>query len=87
MRALQGYENALGAENVATYRPMLNTVANLGYLYRGQARLAEAESMFSRALIGFQASLGPSHEAYQRLNSAITSLSRFQGMGIESIAS
>jgi hypothetical protein len=86
MRALRGYENALGAENIATYGPMLNTVANLGYLYRGQAKLAEAESMFSRALIGFQASLGPSHEKCQRLSSAITSLRHFQGMGNEVIA-
>ena len=87
LRALQGYEKALGAETVATYRPALNTVANLGYLYRDQAKLAEAEFMFSRALIGFQTTLGPSHEKCQRLSSAITSLSRFQGMGNEIVGS
>jgi tetratricopeptide (TPR) repeat protein len=78
-RALQGHENALGAESVATYRPALNTIAKLGLLYRDQAKLAEAEFMFSRALIGFQTTLGPSHEKCQRLSSAITSLSHFQG--------
>jgi tetratricopeptide (TPR) repeat protein len=87
MRALQGHENALGAETVATYRPALNTVANLGYLYRDQAKLAEAEFMFSRALVGFQTTLGPSHEKCQRLSSAITSLSHFQGMGNEIVGS
>jgi tetratricopeptide (TPR) repeat protein len=87
MQALQGYENALGVENVATHKPTLNTVTNLGYLYRDQAKLAEAESMFSRALIGFQATLGPSHETCQRLSSAITSLSHFQGTGNEILVS
>ena len=87
MRAMQGYENALGPENVATYRPALNTVNNLGDLYRNQAKPAEAEVMFSRALTGFQAILGSSHEKCQHLSRIITSLSHFQGMSNEIIAS
>jgi len=43
--------------------------------------------MFSRASIGFQASLGPSHKKCQGLSSAITPLSHFQGMDNEIIAS
>ena len=56
-RALEGYEKALGPDHTST----LNTVNNLGILYKDQGRLTEAESMYQRALSGFQTALGPSH--------------------------
>ena len=34
---------------------------NLGLLYRGQGKLAEAEQMYQRALMGFRKSLGSEH--------------------------
>jgi Tetratricopeptide repeat len=34
-RALQGYEKALGLENVARYRPALKTIRNPGVLLLG----------------------------------------------------
>ena len=39
----------------------LHTVNNLGLLYRGQGKLAEAEQMFVRALAGTEKVLGPDH--------------------------
>ena len=47
-RAMEGYEKALGRDHTST----LNTVNNLGILYRDQGRLTEAESMYQRALSG-----------------------------------
>jgi hypothetical protein len=41
-RALQGYEEALGLENVVRYRPVLNTMWNLGGLFAAQEQLDEA---------------------------------------------
>ncbi|KAF2804375.1 uncharacterized protein BDZ99DRAFT_398055 [Mytilinidion resinicola] len=52
--ALQGYEKALGAEHTST----LNTVNNLGNLYKNQGKLGEAE-MYERALQGYEKALGP----------------------------
>ena len=59
-RALQGYEKALGLENVTRYRPALDTMWNLGDLFAAQGRLDEAKEMYSRARAGFQTLLGPS---------------------------
>ncbi|KAG9995258.1 hypothetical protein KCU78_g18031, partial [Aureobasidium melanogenum] len=56
-RALAGYEKAFGLEHTST----LNTVNNLGNLYRRQGRLAEAEAMYVRALAGKEKALGPEH--------------------------
>jgi len=69
-RALQGYEKALGRDHTST----LNTVNNLGLLYRHQGRLNEAEAMFQRALSGFQAGLGPSHPKSDLVSRNIHSL-------------
>jgi len=44
MRALAGYEKALGPEHTST----LNTINNLGVLY-SEGKLDEAEQMFARA--------------------------------------
>ncbi|KAI9685461.1 MAG: hypothetical protein M1822_004592 [Bathelium mastoideum] len=57
MRALQGYEAALGPKHTLT----LDTVNNLGILYKDQGKLAEAEAMYMRALQGKEEVLGPRH--------------------------
>jgi Tetratricopeptide repeat len=57
VRALAGYEKALGPDHTST----LLTVHSLGYLYGDQGKLAEAEQMFVRALAGYEKALGPDH--------------------------
>ncbi|SLM36784.1 beta transducin-like protein het-e4s [Lasallia pustulata] len=56
-RALEGYEKAWGPEHTST----LDTVNNLGILYRNQGKMAEAEAMFRRALEGYEKAWGPEH--------------------------
>ncbi|OCK81058.1 hypothetical protein K432DRAFT_296369, partial [Lepidopterella palustris CBS 459.81] len=46
MRALQGYEEAVGMENVDRYIPALNTVWGLGNLFQAQKELVQAKQMF-----------------------------------------
>jgi hypothetical protein len=46
-RALGGSERALEADHTST----LDTVNNLGVLYRDQGKLAEAEQMYVRARV------------------------------------
>jgi len=45
-RALKGYEKALRPDHTFT----LNTVNNLGFLYKDLGRMVEAEAMLQRAL-------------------------------------
>jgi tetratricopeptide (TPR) repeat protein len=56
-RALQGYEKAWGSEHTST----LDTVNNLGALYKDLGRLDEAEEMYERALQGYEKAWGPEH--------------------------
>jgi hypothetical protein len=67
-RTLAGSEKILGPEHTSTLR----TVNNLGNLYVGQGRLAEAEAMYERALAGREKALGPEHmstvDSAQRLS-------------------
>jgi hypothetical protein len=48
LRALRGREKAWGAEHTST----LDTVNNLGNLYKDQGKIAEAEAILLRALCG-----------------------------------
>ena len=57
LRVLAGNEKALGPDHTST----LDTVNNLGILYRDQGKLAEAEQMYVRALAGNEKALGPDH--------------------------
>ena len=56
-RALQGKEKALGPGHTST----LDTVHNLGLLYKSQGKLDEAEKMYQRALQGYEKALSPDH--------------------------
>ncbi|SLM39074.1 nb-arc and tpr domain protein [Lasallia pustulata] len=47
-RALEWYEKAWGPEHTST----LDTVNNLGMLYKDQGKMAEAEAMYRRAQDG-----------------------------------
>ena len=73
-RALKGYEDAIGLENVGTYRPALNTMLNRGNLYMEQGELTQAREVYSRALMGFQTILGPLSDEYQGVKAVLESL-------------
>ena len=60
-RALQGYEKALGMDNIETYIPALRTLWCRGSLSESQARLVEARIMYSKALVGYEKVVGPDH--------------------------
>jgi tetratricopeptide (TPR) repeat protein len=57
LRALRGYEEALGAKHTST----LDIVNNLGILYWQQGKPKEAEAMYMRALRGKEEALGAKH--------------------------
>ncbi|PMD11944.1 hypothetical protein NA56DRAFT_533249, partial [Hyaloscypha hepaticicola] len=73
-RALQGYEKALGKNNIATYIPALHTSSNLGSLFERQDDLAKARIMYSKALVGFEKVFGPNHPKSQRLEGKLRAL-------------
>ncbi|OXV09799.1 hypothetical protein Egran_02439 [Elaphomyces granulatus] len=78
-RALQGYEKALGLEDITSHRPALNTMWNLGHLFTAQGHLDEAKEMYSRARTGFQVLQGPSSDVCQQLDLSIASLDPMKG--------
>ena len=73
-RALQGYEKALGADNITTYIPALNTIWNLGSLFKLQADFAKARIMYSKALAGYEKVVGPNHPKCQSLRESLQAL-------------
>ncbi|KAK5080194.1 hypothetical protein LTR05_008761 [Lithohypha guttulata] len=75
VRALAGYEKALGAEHTST----LDTVNNLGSLYRDQGKLDEAEQMYVRALAGYEKALGAEHTSTLHTVNNLGSLYHDQG--------
>jgi tetratricopeptide (TPR) repeat protein len=56
-RALQGREKALGRDHTST----LETVNNLGVLYKDQGKVDKAEQMYERALEGYEKRFGFDH--------------------------
>jgi tetratricopeptide (TPR) repeat protein len=81
-RALAGQEKTLGPTHTST----LDTVNNLGILYRKQGRLVEAEAMYERALAGKEKTLGPTHTSTLDTVNNIGSLYYFQGRRVEAEA-
>jgi tetratricopeptide (TPR) repeat protein len=74
-RALKGYEEAWGPEHVET----LDTVNNLGILYKDQGKLKEAEEMLLRVLRGFEDALGAKHTSTLRTVNNLGNLYKDQG--------
>jgi tetratricopeptide (TPR) repeat protein len=56
-RALAGYKKAFGLD----YISIMDTVNNLGALYRAQGKLDKAEETYQRALAGYEKALGLGH--------------------------
>jgi tetratricopeptide (TPR) repeat protein len=69
-RALAGKEKALGPEHTST----LQTVNNLGNLYKNQGKRKEAEEMYQRALAGYGKAPGPDHTKARRLTERLNAL-------------
>lgn len=57
-RQLAGKEEALRPDHTST----LDTVNNLGNLYKVQGKLEEAEEMYQRALPRYEKALGPDND-------------------------
>ena len=75
LRALTGYEKALGQKAVKTYIPALNTAENLAGLFKRAGRAWEAEELYSRALVGVEAVFGRSSKRYEGIVEALDTLS------------
>jgi hypothetical protein len=73
-RALQGYEKAIGPDNITTYVPVLNMISNLGLLFKRQADLVKARTMFSKALRGYEQVFGPEHAKSETLRDKLCAL-------------
>ncbi|KAH7029604.1 kinesin light chain 1 [Microdochium trichocladiopsis] len=65
LQALNGYERAVGLEDVTTYRPAINTLENLGSLLSDQGHLIQARQYYQRGYDGLEQLLGPSHQAVE----------------------
>jgi tetratricopeptide (TPR) repeat protein len=79
LRALAGYEKALGAEHMST----LTTVNNLGSLYQVQGDLAKAEQIFLRTLVEYEKALGAEHTSTLTTINYLGILYRAQGKLVE----
>ncbi|KIM98279.1 hypothetical protein OIDMADRAFT_167110 [Oidiodendron maius Zn] len=82
IRALQGYEEALGLKHAST----LWTVNSLGALYADQGKPAEAEAMYIRALQGNEEALGPKHTSTLQTVNNLGTLYADQGKQAEAEA-
>jgi hypothetical protein len=73
-RALRGYEKALGANNITTYIPVLNTLWGLGSLFERQADFTKARIMYSKALAGYEKVVGANYPRCQSLREILQTL-------------
>jgi hypothetical protein len=55
-----GERKGAGPEHTLT----LDTVSNLGILYTDKGKMAEAEAMYMRALVGYEKVLGPTSASF-----------------------
>ncbi|KAI1181832.1 hypothetical protein F5B17DRAFT_423298 [Nemania serpens] len=76
LRALRGYEKAMGPRDIIKYWPAINTLRNFGALLSAQGKLTEAKSSFEQAYNSLEALLGPSHKDVQSLRSTLLDLDK-----------
>jgi tetratricopeptide (TPR) repeat protein len=74
IRALQGYEDALGPELTSSYLPALNTMIAFGDLFSQTDRKEIAKVMYNRALSGYTAVQGPSSKWCKQLEDRLQTL-------------
>ena len=73
-RALEGYEKALGPEAVKTYIPALNTIENLGDLFKEIDRIKKAKELYLRAIFGVEAVFGHSNKRFRNIQTSLSTL-------------
>jgi hypothetical protein len=71
LRALAGYEKALGKETVKKCIPALNTAQNLATLFQQTGRAKEAEEFYGQALFGVEAVFGRFSDRYKGIIKAL----------------
>ena len=74
LRALTGYEKALGKEAVKKYIPALNTAQNMAILFQQTGRMKEAEELYGQALFRFKAVFRRSSNRYKTIAKALDAL-------------
>jgi len=73
-RALQGYEKAIGPDNIITYVPALNTIWGFGSLFEHQADVVQARNMYAKALCGYEQVFGLEHVKSMTLRNKLCAL-------------
>lgn len=73
-RALQGYEKALGTDDIMTSISALDTICCLGAVAEYQADLKKPRILYSKALVGSEKVYGPDHSECRSLRDMIRSL-------------
>ena len=74
IRALQGYEHALGPDLMSSYIPALNTMFAFGDLFSLTDRKDMAKTMYTRALSGYTAVRGASSDICKELEGLLQTL-------------
>ena len=74
IRALQGYEDALGLELASSYLPALNTIFAFGDLFSQTDRKDMAKAMYNRALSGYTTIQGPSSKLCRQVEDRLQAL-------------
>ena len=73
-QALQGYEKAIGPDNIITYVPALNIIWGFGSLLEQQADVAQARTMYAKAFCGYEQIFGPEHARSKTLRNKLCAL-------------
>ena len=60
--------------SVTTYIPALNTIWGLGNFFEVQADLAQARTMYSKALVGYEKVVGLDHPGSRKLQDLLLAL-------------
>lgn len=74
LRALQGYEKALGQQAAKTYIPALNTAQNMAALFQRTGRTQEAKLLYKQALLAVNAVFGRTSNRYRSVAKVLDAL-------------
>ena len=83
-QALEGYEEAIGIENMQTYIPALNAMKNLADLV-SNTRAEESRIMYRKALAGFITIRGASSDVCLDLSQRLDALDLTKWMDVDPV--